>query len=570
MKFFDYKKFNALAAYLSMGAYLETGIPTFSGGLEMLAGDTLRSCADLRVPVAGVIQASNSGFFKQTIDQEGNQIETPVYWAPHKTLKRIGETVTINYKGRNLKVGAALFVVDGETRYQIPVFMLDTNFDENYHTGQEDDRTITGRLYPDHEQRIAQENVLGQGAIKLLKAIGYDNIKAVHMNEGHAAFATLELLAQGLTPDQVRDICAFTTHTPVAAGHDTWDYEQAHAVLGDFLPKNIRDLAGNDKLSMTLLAKNLSGYVNAVSKKHARVCCAMDVFQGTNVNYVTNGIHPKTWAVTPISTLLDRYFRNWKMHPETLDEATSRIPLNVLYAAKDRAKRYLIGEINSKYPVKFDGDAITLVWARRFTEYKRPALILKDMERLTKLAEKYGDIQLIFAGKAHPRDPEGKRLLKEVVQASKNSNGRVRIAFMEGYNPRIARMLMGGADVWLNTPRVSEEASGTSGMKAALNACINFTTFDGWVPEGYDLDPKGFQIIGLRDDRLKRWDDSQYEDALDSESLYAGLEELMETHKNNPFGLIERGRHSIRQISHFNTHRVVRHYADAAWNLKLY
>lgn len=239
----NFKNFNPELAYLSMGAFLEPYLPTYSGGLEILAGDTLRSCADLRIPAIGIIQASNAGYFRQKLNREGWQIEEPIHWNPKKTLGRINERVIIQNKGRELYVGASPYIINGETGFKLPVFLLDTDFEEN----REEDRAITGMLYdndPDH--RIAQENVLGNGGVKLTKKLGFDSIHTFHINEGHAAFSTLSLYEEGYNEKEIKDLCVLTTHTPVAAGHDKWDYDTAYYVVEKLLPKNIKELAGED------------------------------------------------------------------------------------------------------------------------------------------------------------------------------------------------------------------------------------------------------------------------------------------------------------------------------------
>lgn len=565
---FDYKKFRPDVAYFSMGAYFESFMPTYSGGLEVLAGDTFRSCADLRIPLVGVIQASSNGYFRQTIDENGAQIAQPVYWAPHKTLHRIPEHVTIKHKRRDLRVGAEIYEIVGETEFKLPVFLLDTNFDANH----EDDKVITGMLYDaSPEQRIAQENVLGQAGVKLINEIGYDSINTFHMNEGHACFAALELLAEkGYDDTHVKDHCVFTTHTPVPAGHSVWGYELLRRIVGnDFLPWHIHKLAGEGNFNTTKLALNLSRYTNAVSKRHAAVCEAMDVFQGRRIPYITNGIHPKTWAVPPMAGLYDNNLKHWKIDPKVFEDAIESIPPQEIISAKNRAKRYLIGFINTTNPVKFDLDVLTIVWARRFTSYKRPLLIFRDIDRLNSLAEEYGGIQILFAGKSHPADEEGKKLIQQVNQTAKSLKDNVSCAFIEGYDAKTARRLLGGADVWLNTPRRPLEASGTSGMKAALNACLNLSTYDGWSVEAYEMDPESVWIVGPKSDQVRVNPGADEEDRVDAESLYDSLEQILEIFYNNKEELARRIAHSIRLVSHFNTHRMVQEYAAKAWNIAM-
>lgn len=552
-------------AYLSMGAYLESYLPTYSGGLEVLAGDILRSCADRRIPIAGIIQASSSGYFRQGIDENGWQQEVPIHWTPQKTLPRIPETVTIEYRGQKLTVGAERYDITGSTGFKVPVYLLDTHFDAN----DESMQGITGMLYDaDPERRLAQENVLGQAGVKLMAKLGYEDF-LIHMNEGHAALGPLQLISgEGLSIDEVRKRSIFTTHTPVPAGHDVFDYELAGNVTGGkFLSEKIKELAGQDRLNMTRLALSLSGYINAVSLRHADVCRAMDIFSGKQIDYITNGIHPETWAVPPMMDFFDDYLHNWRFEPAVFERARNRIPLDALTQAKEMAKRYLLGFINSEFNVSFDQDVLTIVWARRFTGYKRPLLLFRDLDWLHQLAEKHGRIQIIFSGKAHPSDHRGKELIQQVIRYSHELNNNVRCAFVPGYNTKIARRLLGGADVWLNTPRRPLEASGTSGMKAALNGSLNLSSYDGWVVEGHELAPEAIWLAGPQTEQVVPENDKNETDAADAAVMYDNLEELISLYYRNPAELARRRAQALSLTAFFNTDRCVREYADKAWRL---
>ncbi|MFO7866062.1 MAG: alpha-glucan family phosphorylase [Candidatus Aminicenantes bacterium] len=552
-------------AYLSMGAYLESYLPTYSGGLEVLAGDILRSCADRRIPIVGIIQASSSGYFRQGIDQNGWQQEVPVYWTPQKTLRRIPETVTLEHCGRELIVGAERYDITGSTGFKVPVYLLDTNFAQN----DESLRQITGMLYDaDYERRLAQENVLGQAGIKLMKHLGYDDI-LLHMNEGHAALGALQLLSkEGLPEEDVRRRSVFTTHTPVPAGHDVFDYGLANDVLGKrFLPDRIKEFAGHDRLNMTRLAVSLSGYINAVSRRHAEVCRAMDIFSGRKVDFITNGIHPETWAARPMMDFFDDYLPNWRFEPVVFERAGNTIPLDALDQAKERAKRYLMGFLNSELNVEFDQDVLTIVWARRFTDYKRPLLLFRDIDRLHQLAEKYGRIQVIFSGKAHPNDQHGKELIQKIIRYSRELKNHLRCAFIPGYNAKIARRLIGGADIWLNTPRRPLEASGTSGMKAALNGGLNLSSYDGWIVEGYEMTPEAVWLAGPQTRQVAPDSDKEAADSEDAGTMYDNLKELLNLYYRHPKALLRRRAQAVSLISWFNTDRCVREYADKAWRL---
>jgi starch phosphorylase len=560
------KDFKPLFAYLGMGAFLgDPYIPTYSGGLEILGGDILRSYADLRIPVVAAIQASNSGYFRQYINEHGWQIEKPIHWEALTTLGRIDKEVIIRNEGRDLHVTASPYNIVGETDFSIPVYLLNTQLPEN----NPEDREITGMLYDANSKyRISQENVLGQGGVKILRELGYD-IPIYHMNEGHAAFATIELLNYFGDESEVKKRCVFTTHTPVEAGHDRWDYGVAGYILGHFLPRNIAKFAGDDKLNMTKLALSLSRKVNAVSRRHMEVCREMDVFKGKDIDYVTNGIHPRTWASEPMQKMFDSNFKYWSLDPRILEDL-NHVSDDEVLEAKNSAKRHLIGYVNAYYPVKFRQDHLTLVWARRFTEYKRPDLLLRDEAKLNRIAEKYGPIQIIYSGKSHPADEGGKRLIQKIYQNSKGSNKIIKKIFIEDYNTDIAKMLTGGADVWLNNPRRPLEACGTSGMKAALNGCINLSVYDGWVVEGYEMNPGGIFLVGPKADQTSVNPDFYKDDETDANGLYESLEQIADIHYNHKNELPKMMKESISLISYFNTHRMAKEYADKILGIKVY
>jgi starch phosphorylase len=574
---FNPREYKPECAYFSMGGYLEGRMPTYSGGLEVLAGDMIRACADLRVPVVGVMQSSSDGFFRQEIDKDGKQIEEPVHWSPRDSLERMDETVTIRHKDRDLKVGAEIYVVRGITGFEVPVYLLDTDFEENH----PEDRKITGILYDaDDPHRIAQENVLGQGGVKFLRAMGYDSIRNFAMNEGHAAFGALECLASnGYDVETTKAMCTFTTHTPIDAAHEEWDYELVRQIVGDFIPENITELAGEEKLSMTRLLLNLSRYTNGVSKKHSMVCRTMPVFEGREIDYITNGIHPRTWVNGSIAKLYDDHFPYCWLQPRVFEGILDHIPIQESLEAKATMKRALTLYVNERNPVKFRSDSLTLVWARRFTGYKRPLLLFRDIDKLEQLAEKYGPLEIIISGKSHPRDGIGKQLIQDVYRTCQQFSNNIKAIFLKDYDTKLARRVLGGADVWLNTPRRPLEASGTSGMKAALNGTINLTVNDGWVSEGYKLDPEGMFIIGPKDDnQVTPNPNKEEDDAIDADSLYEELEEIMKIYyskrvgdninylKNEEWGRIMA--HSIRLISEFNAHRMVREYLPK-WGVEL-
>jgi len=560
----ELKKFRPEIAFMTMEAYFEPHIPTYSGGLGVLAGDILRSCADLWIPTIGIVQASSEGYFRQKLDKNGWQVNKPVYWEPKTTLGILDKKVIIKHRGRDLHIAASPYIIKGETGFKNLNLLVNTNLEENNF----EDRRITGMLYDaDDKHRIAQENVLGQGGAKLLKELGY-KIKKFHLNEGHAAFATLELLAQGHSLNEIRQMCGFTTHTPVSAGHDKWEYQDVKEILGNFLPENIQEVAGRYNLNMTKLALNLSGYVNSVARKHGEVCNQMEVFNGRNVDYVTNGIHPKTWVTESFKDLFDSHFKHWSIEPRVLERA-DHIHFRELLEAKESQKRHLIGYINSNTPLKFSQDVLTITFARRFATYKRADLILRDIDRLNQIAETKGKFNLVFAGKSHPADDEGKKLIQKIYWAATDNSNNFKTVFLEDYNPEMAKLLQGGSDVWLNNPRRPQEASGTSGMKAALNGCINLSVCDGWIVEGYEMNPNGIYLIGPKSNELTVNSNYFEEDNKDAESLYENLEEILDVYYSDKEEWARKMSDSISLVSYFNTHRVVKEYASKLWNIRV-
>lgn len=565
---FDLTQYKPKVAWIGMGALLEPYMPTYSGGLEVLTGDYLRECADRRIPIVGIIQSNGDGYFQQQFDGNDMQTERPVYWEPKSSLPRIHHTVDINYKGRNLKVGAELYVIEGITGFKVPVLLLDTDFEENKNN---DDRFILSKLYVNNtEQRVAQEYVLGRAAIKILQSLGWDKtIDTYQMNEGHMWSAPLEFLKQGLSEEDIKQKFAFVTHTPVHAGHLKHDYDLVGKIGWDFIPGNIAKYAGDQLLNTTLLASYFSRYINAVSRAHKGVCDTMVEFKGRHVDYITNGVHPTTWVGPHMNRLFESFNKHWSMDTRCLEGIMEGVRKIELLDAKDNAKGELIRYINSKNPVKFRGDAITIVWARRFTTYKRPGLILEEdgIDRLHKLANEYGPIQLIFAGKAHPGDDDGKAELQKVRRASRKVNNGVRISHID-YNAATAKKLIPGADVWLNTPRRPLEACGTSGMKALLNGTINLTSYDGWVPEGLEIDPKAIHLVGPQQSQSSVSANTREEDLVDRETMFESLENIIRQMRT-PEGRHEMIGRSIQLFPNFSTTRPIREYSERIWKTQM-
>lgn len=477
-------------AYFSMEIALQSDIPTYSGGLGVLAGDTLRSGADLEVLMVGVTLVSRAGYFKQTLDAQGRQQEQPDWWQPERQATPLGARVAVSIEGRSVWVAAWLYVLTGCQGGRIPVILLDTELPDNSPA----DRELTHHLYGgDGAYRLKQEVVLGVGGVRMLQALGFQ-VREYHLNEGHSALLALELLARHAYPaderrpgepvydvPKVRSLCNFTTHTPVEAGHDQFPYDLVERVLGDAydLP-SLKALAGGERLNMTRLALNLSEYVNGVAKRHAEV--SRRQFPGYRVHAVTNGVHPQTWTHPAFARLYDAMAPGWCLEPELLVRA-DQLPDPDLEQAHRTAKAELIRRVAAATGVALDPDRPILGFARRMTAYKRPDLLFHDLERLREVTRRR-PFQVILAGKAHPNDGGGKWLIQELHRYRHELHDSLPMAYIPDYAMDTARILVAGSDVWLNTPLPPFEASGTSGMKAAFNGVPSLSVLDGWWVEG--------------------------------------------------------------------------------------
>jgi len=547
--------------YLSMEIGIAPKMPTYSGGLGILAGDTIKSCADLKVPVVAVTLIYKKGYFRQEIDKKGRQHELPYEWNPRKFMKLRPQSIEIKIEGRPVKVQAWEYRVRGATGYTVPVFFLDTDIEGN----SEYDRSLVYHLYGgDEKYRLAQEIILGIGGVRIVRELGYRHIRRYHMNEGHSSLLTLELLRQkeitdpdSLQVDEIRKMCIFTTHTPIPAGHDQFSYRLARKVLGDFLPiKIIKAFGGKDNLNMTRLALNLSRYVNGVAKEHQRV--SREMFPGYQIDSITNGVHAWTWTSDSFRDLLSRFIPGWKHAPPSLRYAIS-LPDDEIWNAHVEAKRKLIDYVNATTDAELDPEVITIGFARRATAYKRADLLFTDMARLKRIARKVGKMQFIFAGKAHPKDTAGKKLIRKILSKAKELKGEIEIVYLEGYNMRLARLLVSGVDVWLNTPRRPREASGTSGMKAALNGVPSLSSLDGWWIEGCIEGMTGWAIGSL--------DAETPSDEESAKSLYYKLErEVIPAFYYDRKTWVEMMRLCIAiNGSFFNTHRMIHQYMVSAY-----
>lgn len=594
-------------AYFSFEFGLHESLPVYAGGLGILAGDHLKEASDLDLPLVAVGFIYNQGYFTQVITEDGWQEThtkhlvlddapiTPLY-------DETGQPLTISVELPGRMVEARIW----EVRVgRVSLFLLDSNLDVN----GEADRQLTARLYSnDLEVRVSQEILLGMGGVRALRRLGYQP-KVWHMNEGHSAFLaierTLELVGKGQTFEQasavVRTTNVFTTHTPVPAGNDQFPlwlvdkyFSHVWPELGltrdQFVDLGRQTTPWGESFCMPVLALHLSDHANGVSELHGQVSrrmwnflwperCAEDV----PIIHITNGVHTGTWLARRLRLLFNRYLgTDWmnRIDDEQLWALVGNIPDGELWAVRQHLKRKMILYITDRarsrwqkggmYPsqalasgVFLEPYSLTIGFARRFATYKRGGLMLRDYDRLMRLITNPDmPVQIIFAGKAHPADEPGKLLIQQVYRAVKDSRSGGRLVFLEDYDMNMARYLVQGVDVWLNTPRRPNEASGTSGMKAALNGVLNFSVMDGWWREGYN-GVNGWSI-GEDADPI----DPNQQDEIDARMLYDKLEnEIIPLYYNNrsadniPTGWVARMKEAISTLGpQFSTRRMVREY----------
>lgn len=595
-------------AYFSAEFAVAEWLRIYAGGLGVLAGDHLKSASDLGVPLVGVGLFYSEGYFTQRLDAAGAQLAVYDEADPGSlplTLERRpdGAPLVIDFPFSNYRLHARVWRVDVG---RVPLVLLDTNVPANH----AEDRRITDRLYGgDSEHRLKQEIVLGIGGMRALARLGLAPT-VLHLNEGHAAFAAVERVRQAIgdrhgvfraAAERLRDAVVFTTHTPVSAGHDEFDPSLLERYLGGyvwdmrepwdrFLALGRRDpSASSERFNMTLLALRLSGRRNAVSQLHGKVSRQMwrsvwpeQPEEAVPIAHVTNGVHLPTWVGAPMAALYEETVgAKWASEFDDLrGHRAAHVSLDRLWSVRHTQRESLVagarrglavqlaarGEPNEWAADALDADALTLVFARRFATYKRATLLLRDAERFARLL-RGAPVQFIFAGKAHPRDKPGQELLRQIHAFASDPEVRRRFVFLENYDLDIAKLLVQGADVWLNVPRRPREASGTSGMKAAANGALNVSILDGWWAEAWTDHNRLPHPIGWAIPE-SRGTDAQQDDA-DGEAVYRILESevvpLFHDRDANgiPVGWCERIRASIRQVvPFFNTDRMVREYVD--------
>lgn len=604
-------------AYFSMEFGLQESIHIYSGGLGLLAGDHLKSASDLDVPICAIGIFYREGYFEQDLDRNGHQIE----FYPENDVHKLPVNPAYDASGNHVKISVPLAegpLVAAVWRLdvgRIPLFLLDTNLNEN----RPEFREISGRLYGgDKLNRLRQEILLGIGGMRALAAMGYE-VALSHMNEGHAAFLGLERIATsmrgGLSFEEahefVRRTSVFTTHTPVPAGNETFDlgllYPHLKAIEAEGgVAANVAVAMGKptgdtktNEFSMTILGLNCSEYCNGVSRLHGIV--ERDMWKHlwpsfpvseVPIGHITNGVHVPTWISSDNYNIYESVLGpDWdkRLLTESQINKIDHIRDEDLWRVHEASRAHLIRSarehlerccMKRNEPFEdlasvrnvLDKDALTIGFARRFATYKRATLLLSDPARLKRiLLDPARPVQILFAGKAHPADFEGKRFIQEVVAFSKDPEVKGKIVFLENYNIHIARRLVRGVDVWLNTPRRPNEASGTSGMKACINGALHVSTLDGWWPEGYSKDC-GWAIGDIEERK-----DVYAQDQSDAQALYNLLEsEIVPTFYDRPFGeipirWISMMKNSIKMgLSKFTSSRMVSEYSGQAYKPAFY
>src|SRR5881394_2312075 len=582
-----------LVAYFSMEIALENSMPSYSGGLGVLAGDTIRAAADLKLPMVAISLLYRKGYFTQVLSDDGVQTEESVEWRVEDFLKEEKNRVTVPLENRRVELRAWRYDAVGARGHVVPIYFLDADLPSN----EERDCNLTGNLYGgDSYYRLCQEVLLGIGGVRILRALGYNDLTRYHMNEGHAALLTLQLLDEEATKagrksirsediERVRSKCVFTTHTPVPAGHDRFPMEYFTRVFpgqAGFL--DLKDASSADlmkrvlqaeqnfldlqeaarrgaSLNMTQLALSLSTYVNGVAKQHGET--SRQMFPEVPIEAITNGVHAGTWTSPAFQQLFDRYIPSWREDNYSLRSALG-LPAEEVWAAHLIAKHDLLEMVREKTGLQFDPEAFTIGFARRATGYKRADLILADLDRLRQIVKNAGSFQIIYAGKAHPNDAGGKDIIRRIYKAKKALRKNVPTVFLDDYNLELGAKMTSGVDLWLNTPQFPLEASGTSGMKAALNGVPSLSILDGWWVEGHIEGVTGWSI---GESRRGSGNGSETDNQAEAESLYSKLESVIlplyygERHK-----FLEVMQHAIAiNGSFFNTQRMVQQYITDAY-----
>ena len=568
-------------------------MPSYSGGLGVLAGDTIRAAADLRLPMVAVSLLYRGGYFTQRLSEDGSQTEEPVEWRVEDFLVEEPARTSLSIENRRVELRCWRYAAKGVRGFDVPIYFLDADLPSN----ADADRALTGTLYGgDPYYRLRQEVLLGIGGVRMLRALGHNDLTRYHMNEGHAALLTLDLLGaeaekagrtaiRGEDIEKVRSKCVFTTHTPVPAGHDRFPMEfftrvfPGRAEFLDLKDASSADLlrralqAGQDfaglqdaaqhgaSLNMTQLALGLSTYVNGVAKQHGET--SRQMFPEVPIEAITNGVHASTWTSLAFQQLFDRYIPSWREDNYSLRGALG-LPAEEVWASHLIAKHELLEEVRKKTGLNLDPEVFTIGFARRATGYKRADLILSDLDRLREIAKNAGQFQIVFAGKAHPNDGGGKDIIRRIFKAKKALRKNIPVVFLDDYNLDLGGKITSGVDLWLNTPQFPLEASGTSGMKAALNGVPSLSILDGWWVEGHIEGVTGWSI---GESRRAAGGSAPTDNQAEAESLYTKLESvILPLYYNERARFLGVMQHAIAiNGSFFNTQRMVQQYITDAY-----
>ena len=508
-----------VVGYFTAEIGLWSELHTYSGGLGVLAGDHVKSAADAEIPLVGVTLVYRKGYGRQHLDKDGVQTETYRDLDPAHHMQDTGMEISLPLDDGELWAKVWRADITGVSGHVVPVYFLDTFHPKNSERHLELGLTLYGG---DDWVRIRQEYLLGVGGLRLLDKLGLE-VDGLHLNEGHCTFALLEMLGKGWSREQLAKRVLFTTHTPVPAGHDRFEWEAVEEVLGDLLPSDAKQLvidAGDPeegrRISMSHLAVALSGPVNAVSNLNAWVASSM--FADHHIAPITNGVHHITWTSPMMAIMFDEQLPGWREDPTKLAHA-GKIPTEDLVQARDIARKVLRELVQTSTGVRLDKNRLTIGFARRFATYKRANLVFSDLERLREIGA--GKIQFVFSGKAHPKDEGGKALIKSIFDSGKDLEEEIPVAFLEDYSMATGLAMTGGVDIWLNNPIRPMEASGTSGMKAAMNGVPNCSILDGWWPEGCEHGVNGWAIGEADDERDDVRDAKNVLDVIENEVLPA-------------------------------------------------
>ncbi|MCX8076784.1 MAG: alpha-glucan family phosphorylase [Aquificaceae bacterium] len=552
-----------MIAYFVMELGLEDNMPLYSGGLGTLAGDTLYSYADMDIPAVCLTLLYKKGYNLQKITTHGMQLDFDVFWDYRRHLKKLDVEVEVFFGDKPQKVHCWEYWI--RSKSDVRVLLLDADVDGN----DGEVRKLNSKLYSDDGiYRLRQEILLGIGGYKVLKALGYP-IHVYHMNESHSAFLVVELLKEFGNAHEVRKRCVFTTHTPVPAGHDRFPVDVVRKELSVYTHMSWEADAVEGNINLSVLASKYSGKVNAVSQRHMYVTQGIFPELTGTVEYVTNGVYHKRWIHEELQEIFGEYIPGWDENPVLLQKAYE-VPSELLLRKHNSIKSELVNLVNKQTDASFSDDILTIGIARRVTPYKRNDLILRDTDRLIHIAESFGEIQLIFAGKAHPRDNMGKEIIRNIFQKAKYIKERtkaVKIAFIENYGIDMAKLLVAGCDVWLNNPKRPLEACGTSGMKAGMNGVLNFSTWDGWWLEG---GIEGFNGWGIGP--KPTWQDmAESNDIEDLEDIYGKLAYIIiPTYYKHRDEWVRLMKNSIASIGpYFNTYRMVSEYISKVYKIGL-